>query len=304
MLMYDVIIIGAGTAGLSAAIYAVRAGKSALVLEAKAYGGQIINTPEVENYPGIKNISGFEFATGLFEQAKDAGAVIKTQGVLEVKKEADIFTVTTKRNVYESKALIIATGATNRPLGLEREKEMIGKGISYCATCDGAFFKGKNVAVIGGGNTALEDAGFLSNYCRKVYIVHRRDAFRGEPATLERLKAKENVELVLDSVSVELTGEDRVSGLEVKNVKTGELRKLDVDGIFVAIGQIPSNALFKDFVALDAAGYVVAGENCRTDVKGVFAAGDCRTKKIRQLTTAASDGAIAALEACEYIDTL
>ncbi len=304
MLMYDVIIIGAGTAGLSAAIYAVRAGKSALVLEAKAYGGQIINTPEVENYPGIKNISGFEFATGLFEQAKDAGAVIKTQGVLEVKKEADIFTVTTKRNVYESKALIIATGATNRPLGLEREKEMIGKGISYCATCDGAFFKGKDVAVIGGGNTALEDAGFLSNYCRKVYIVHRRDAFRGEPATLERLKAKENVELVLDSVSVELTGEDRVSGLEVKNVKTGELRKLDVDGIFVAIGQIPSNALFKDFVALDAAGYVVAGENCRTDVKGVFAAGDCRTKKIRQLTTAASDGAIAALEACEYIDTL
>ena len=304
MLMYDVIIIGAGTAGLSAAIYAVRAGKSALVLEAKAYGGQIINTPEVENYPGIKNISGFEFATGLFEQAKDAGAVIKTQGVLEVKKEADIFTVTTKRNIYESKALIIATGATNRPLGLEREKEMIGKGISYCATCDGAFFKGKDVAVIGGGNTALEDAGFLSNYCRKVYIVHRRDAFRGEPATLERLKAKENVELVLDSVSVELTGEDRVSGLEVKNVKTGELRKLDVDGIFVAIGQIPSNALFKDFVALDAAGYVVAGENCRTDVKGVFAAGDCRTKKIRQLTTAASDGAIAALEACEYIDTL
>ncbi len=304
MLMYDVIIIGAGTAGLSAAIYAVRAGKSALVLEAKAYGGQIINTPEVENYPGIKNISGFEFATGLFEQAKDAGAVIKTQGVLEVKKEADIFTVTTKRNVYESKALIIATGATNRPLGLEREKEMIGKGISYCATCDGAFFKGKDVAVIGGGNTALEDAGFLSNYCRKVYIVHRRDAFRGEPATLERLKAKENVELVLDSVSVELTGEDRVSGLEVKNVKTGELRKLDVDGIFVAIGQIPSNALFKDFVALDAAGYVVAGENCRTDVKGVFAAGDCRTKKVRQLTTAASDGAIAALEACEYIDTL
>ncbi|MBP3237606.1 MAG: thioredoxin-disulfide reductase [Lachnospiraceae bacterium] len=302
--MYDVIIIGAGTAGLSAAIYAVRAGKSALVLEAKAYGGQIINTPEVENYPGIKNISGFEFATGLFEQAKDAGAVIKTQGVLEVKKKADIFTVTTKRNVYESKALIIATGATNRPLGLEREKEMIGKGISYCATCDGAFFKGKDVAVIGGGNTALEDAGFLSNYCRKVYIVHRRDAFRGEPATLERLKAKENVELVLDSVSVELTGEDRVSGLEVKNVKTGVLRKLDVDGIFVAIGQIPSNALFKDFVALDAAGYVVAGENCRTDVKGVFAAGDCRTKKIRQLTTAASDGAIAALEACEYIDTL
>ena len=302
--MYDIIIIGAGTAGLSAAIYASRAGKTALVLESKAYGGQIINTPEVENYPGIKNISGFDFATGLYEQAKECGAVVKIQGVLDVKKEASCFVVSTKRNTYEGRSLIIATGASNRPLGLEREKEMIGKGISYCATCDGAFFKGKDVAVIGGGNTALEDAGFLSNYCNKVYIVHRRDAFRGEPSSLERLKAKENVELVLDSVSEKIIGDETVSGLEVKNVKTGEKRILDVSGIFVAIGQVPQNELFKDLVTLDPSGYVVAGEDCRTSMDGVFVAGDCRTKKVRQLTTAASDGAVAALAACEYVDSI
>ena len=300
--MYDIIIIGAGTAGLSAAIYASRAGKTALVLESKAYGGQIINTPEVENYPGIKNISGFDFATGLYEQAKECGAVVKIQGVLDVKKEASCFVVSTKRNTYEGRSLIIATGASNRPLGLEREKEMIGKGISYCATCDGAFFKGKDVAVIGGGNTALEDAGFLSNYCNKVYIVHRRDAFRGEPSSLERLKAKENVELVLDSVSEKIIGDETVSGLEVKNVKTGEKRILDVSGIFVAIGQVPQNELFKELVTLDLSGYVTAGEDCRTGMEGVFVAGDCRTKKVRQLTTAASDGAVAALAACEYVD--
>ncbi|MBR0131599.1 MAG: thioredoxin-disulfide reductase [Lachnospiraceae bacterium] len=302
--MYDIIIIGAGTAGLSAAIYASRAGKTALVLESKAYGGQIINTPDVENYPGIKNISGFDFATGLYEQAKECGAVVKIQGVLDVKKEASCFVVSTKRNTYEGRSLIIATGASNRPLGLEREKEMIGKGISYCATCDGAFFKGKDVAVIGGGNTALEDAGFLSNYCNKVYIVHRRDAFRGEPSSLERLKAKENVELVLDSVSEKIIGDETVSGLEVKNVKTGEKRILDVSGIFVAIGQVPQNELFKDLVTLDSSGYVVAGEDCRTSMDGVFVAGDCRTKKVRQLTTAASDGAVAALAACEYVDSI
>ena len=302
--MYDIIIIGAGTAGLSAAIYASRAGKTALVLESKAYGGQIINTPEVENYPGIKNISGFDFATGLYEQAKECGAVVKIQGVLDVKKEASCFVLSTRRNTYEGRSLIIATGASNRPLGLEREKEMIGKGISYCATCDGAFFKGKDVAVIGGGNTALEDAGFLSNYCNKVYIVHRRDAFRGEPSSLERLKAKENVELVLDSVSEKIIGDETVSGLEVKNVKTGEKRILDVSGIFVAIGQVPQNELFKDLVTLDPSGYVVAGEDCRTSMDGVFVAGDCRTKKVRQLTTAASDGAVAALAACEYVDSI
>ena len=302
--MYDIIIIGAGTAGLSAAIYASRAGKSVLVLEAKAYGGQIINTPEVENYPGIKNISGFDFATGLYEQAKDCGAVIKVQGVLDVKKEDSGFIVSTKRNTYEGKALIIATGVANRPLGLEREQELIGKGISYCATCDGAFFKGRDVAVIGGGNTALEDAGFLSNYCNKVYIVHRRDAFRGEPSSLERLKARENVELVLDSVSEKIIGDETVSGLEVKNVKTGEQRILNVSGIFVAIGQVPQNELFKDLVTLDSSGYVSAGEDCRTSRGGVFVAGDCRTKKVRQLTTAASDGAVAALAACEYIDSI
>ena len=302
--MKDIIIIGAGTAGLSAAIYACRAGKSVLVLEAKAYGGQIINTPEVENYPGIKSISGFDFATGLFEQAKSMGAEIKMQAVLEIKKNGSVFTVVTRRNTYETKAVIAATGAKNRPLGLDRENELTGYGISYCATCDGAFYKAKNTAVIGGGNTAVEDAMYLSNYCSKVYIVHRRDAFRAEPALVERLKGKSNVEFVLDCVPDKLNGEEKLSSLDVKNVKSGEIRSLDVSGVFVAIGQVPQNKLLEDLLDLDASGYIVAGEDCRTSCDGIFAAGDCRTKKLRQLTTAASDGAVAAINACEYADSI
>lgn len=302
--MADVIIIGGGTAGLSAAIYCQRAGKEALVLEGKAIGGQIVNTPEVENYPGIIKVSGFDFAMGLLEQAKACGATVKNQAVLSVEEEDNKFIVKTKRNSYEAPALIIASGATNRNLGLPGENELIGKGISYCATCDGAFFKGRDVAVIGGGNTALEDAGFLTNYCNKVYLVHRRSEFRGEPQSAEILRSKPNLEMVLDSVSTEIINDGKVTGLKVKNVKTEEERTLNVDGIFVAIGQVPQNSLFASLVELDDKGYVVAGENCETSRKGIFAAGDCRTKKVRQLTTAASDGAVAALAACEYIDRL
>lgn len=301
---YDVVIVGAGTAGLSAAIYTVRAGKSALVLDAVGYGGQIINTPEVANYPGIKNISGFEFATGLYEQAKDLGAEIVFEKVMGIKDLGNVKYVTTEKNEYECSAVILATGAKNRPLGLEHETEWIGRGVSYCATCDGAFFRKKVVAVAGGGNTALEDAAFLANYCAKVYLIHRRDQFRGEEKELAALKAKENVEFILNTNIVGLLGEDRLKGLRLKNKLTEEECELEVQGLFVAIGQMPDNIAFADLVNVNSQGYIEATENCKTNVPGVFTAGDCRTKEVRQLTTAAADGAIAALGACEYINTL
>ncbi len=299
--MYDIIVVGAGTAGLSAAIYGVRAGKKVLVLEEKSYGGQIINTPEVENYPGIKNISGFEFATNLYEQAKSLGAEIAYERVKQILDGEDKKQVITGEKTYEAKSVIIATGAKNRPLGLEREKEFIGAGVSYCATCDGMFFRGKDVAVVGGGNTALEDTTFLSNYCNKVYLIHRRDEFRGDEHSVNRLKQKENVEFVMESRVTELAGEGRLDAITVEHIPTGELRNISVAGLFVAIGQMPDNEAFRELIDVDVAGYICATEDCKTKVPGVFTAGDCRTKTVRQLTTAAADGAVAALAACEYI---
>lgn len=290
--MKDVVIIGAGTAGLSAAIYAVRAGKSALVIEAESYGGQIINSPEVENYPGIKKVSGFEFATGLYEQAMSLGAELIFETVKEIKDTPSQKIVVTNKQQIECKAVVIATGAKNRPLGIEGEQELIGKGISYCATCDGAFFRNKDVAVVGGGNTALEDAAFLSNYCNKVYLIHRRNEFRGEAALVSQLQEKENVIFVLDTIVTELVAEEKLVGLMIKNKITGDEQALPVDGCFVAIGQMPNNRAFANVVDLDEQGYIVAGEDCLTKTKGIYVAGDCRTKELRQLTTAAADGAI------------
>ena len=300
--MADVIIIGAGPAGLSAAIYVQRAGKSALVLEAMTYGGQIINTPEVENYPGIQKISGFDFATALYEQAVSLGADLVFDRAEKIEKKEELLQVTTAGGtVYEAKAVILATGAKNRKLGIEREQELTGRGVSYCATCDGAFYKGKPVAVNGGGNTALEDAMFLSNYCSRVYVIHRREGFRGEPQALEALRAKDNVEFVLNATVTGLLGEPKLTGVEVTDKLTGETRVLEVEGLFVAIGQEPENHGFENVVSLDPLGYISAGEDCTTGTPGVFTAGDCRTKAVRQLTTAASDGAVAALAACSYI---
>ena len=299
--MYDIVIIGAGTAGLSAAIYGCRAGKNVLLLEEKNYGGQIINTPEIENYPGIKNISGFEFATNLFEQAKALGAEIIYERAEKIIDKEEIKVVVTPSGEYECKSVIIATGAKNRPLGLEKEKELTGAGISYCATCDGAFFRGKDVAVVGGGNTALEDAAFLSNYCNKVYVIHRRDKLRGEESLSDRLKEKDNVEFILESRVVKLNGEGMLESVEVENVKTKEIKNLAIRGLFVAIGQMPDNEAFAELVEVDSSGYVCAAEDCKTRAKGIFTAGDCRTKSVRQLATAAADGAVAGLAACEYI---
>ncbi len=302
--MYDIIIIGAGPAGLSAAIYGVRAGKSVLVLEANSYGGQIITTPEIENYPGIKSTSGFEFATALYEQALGLGAKVEFEEVQSVEDHGNVKHVITEKETYEARSVILAAGAKNRPLGLPHEEEWVGRGISYCATCDGAFFKGKVTAVTGGGNTALEDALFLSNYCSKVYLIHRRDQFRGDSKSVALLKEKENVEFVLNATIQTLLGTDHMEGVEVADKITGEHRSIPIDGLFIAIGQIPQNQIFSGLVALDESGYVIAGEDCRTNAAGIFTAGDGRTKTVRQLTTAASDGAIAALAACAYCESI
>ncbi len=302
--MYDILIIGAGPAGLTAAIYGQRAGKKTALLEESTYGGQILNTPEVENYPGLKTVSGFELATNLYEQATNLGAELIYEKVTGIEDLGAHKKVKTTGSEYEAKTVIIATGAKNRPLGIDKEQEFIGAGISYCATCDGNFFRNRDVAVIGGGNTALEDAEVLSGIANKVYLIHRRDAFRGEQANVDRLMVKENVELVLNSVPEELLGEGVISGIKVKDVKTGKERVIDVQGIFVAIGQMPDNGNFADVAELDDKGYVQAGEDCKTKTAGIFTAGDCRHKKVRQIATATADGAVAALEAIEYINAL
>ncbi len=295
--MYDVVIIGAGTAGMSAAIYGRRAGKTVLVLEEKVHGGQIINTPRIENYPGIANISGYEFANSLYQQAKELGAEFVYDKVTGIRDGVPKL-VQGEKGEYGCRAVILATGARNRRLGLEGEQRLTGKGISYCATCDGFFYKDKTVAVVGGGNTALEDAFFLAGICRKVYLIHRRDSFRGEQLRWDELKKKDNVEFILSSIVAGLQGEDRLDSIVVEGTGQEKGRwEISVDGLFIAVGQTPDNEAFRGVVDLDEGGYIVAGEDCHTSAEGIFAAGDCRTKTVRQLTTAAADGAVAAIAA-------
>lgn len=300
--MYDIGIIGGGTAGMTAAIYGLRAGKSVVIIEGESFGGQIVFSPHVENYPGISKMSGNEFATNLLDQAMNFGAETLFTNVERIRIEEDKKIIVTEDDEVECKTVILATGAKHRPLGVARETDFIGAGISYCATCDGAFFKGMDTAVVGGGNTALQDAIFLSSYCAHVYIIHRRDEFRGEDHLVRTLKEKENVSFILDSVVERLEGSDLLEGVVVRNKKTNEITKLKIEGLFVAIGQAPKNDKFAEVVKLDAGGYVLASEDCMTSAKGIFAAGDCRTKEVRQLTTAAADGAVAALAASQYID--
>ena len=299
--MYNIGIIGGGTAGLTAAIYGQRAGKQTVVFEGANYGGQIVFSPNVENYPGIASISGAQYSMNLVEQATNLGAETKREQVKEVKKVEDGYSVVTEEGEYLCQALVLATGVAHRHLGLENEEKLTGAGVSYCATCDGMFFRGKNVAVIGGGNTALQDAEFLSNYCSKVYLVHRREEFRGDAKNVSSLREKENVEFVLNALPEEILGEQMVQGLVVTDKISGAKKTLDVDGIFVAIGHLPKNEIFAELVDLDAGGFIKAGENCETSRDGIFAAGDCRTKEVRQLTTAAADGAVAALAAVKHI---
>jgi thioredoxin reductase (NADPH) len=298
--MYDIIIVGAGPAGLTAAIYARRASKKVLVLEAKSYGGQIINTLDIENYHVEAHISGFDFATKLYNQAKDLGAEILFEKVVDINDQGTTKEVITTKNTYQAKAIILATGCENRKLGLSNEEELVGKGISYCATCDGAFYKNKDVAVVGGGNTALEDTLYLSDIVNKVYLIHRRDEFRADESTVEELKQKSNVEFILNSNVTKLNANERLESIEVTN-KEGSIREVKVDGLFVAVGQIPENENFKKIINVDNAGYIIAGEDCTTNIPGIFVAGDNRTKELRQLVTATSDGAIAASKAIKYI---
>ena len=291
--MYDIIIVGAGPAGLTAALYALRANKKVLVLEAKNYGGQILNANKVENYPGIETISGFDFATNLYNQVKRLGAEIKFETVLNVTETKEVIT---RNNKYLAKAVILATGAENRKLNIEGETNFTGKGISYCATCDGNFYKDKIVAINGGGNSALEDALYLSDIAKKVYIIHRRDEFRGEDKYLEELDKRNNIEYILNSNITKISGSDRLENIEVTN-NEHKITSIDVDGLFIAIGQEPKNQMFKNIVDLDEKGYFKSEDGLHTKVEGIYIAGDARVKTLRQLTTAVSDGSIAATAA-------
>ena len=299
--MYDIGIIGGGTAGLTSAIYGQRAGKKTVVIEHANFGGQIVSSHKVENYPAIASISGAEYSMNLLNQAMNLGAECAMEEVTGIRDEDGYKVIETKGKEYKCKTVIIATGVTHRHMGMEKEVKLTGAGVSYCATCDGAFFRGKDVAVIGGGNTALQDADFLSNYCNKVYLVHRRDEFRGDVSLVETLKTRENIEFVLSATVKDIKGENMVEGLILNDKKTGEEFEKAVSGIFVAIGQIPQNQIFAETVKLDEYGFILASEDCLTSHPGIFVAGDCRTKEVRQLTTAAADGAVAALAACKYI---
>lgn len=300
MTHFDIIVIGGGPAGLTAAIYTRRMGRTVLVLEREGFGGQIAVSPRVENYPGFTAVSGVELADKLFEQASNLGADIELENVISVQNGL-VKTVTTDYGVYTCTALILATGMKHRKLGLEGEEALAG--ISYCAVCDGAIYQGKDVAVCGGGNTALQDALFLSKLCRQVTIIHRRDSFRGDPFLAEKLNERKNVSFCMSTVITELEETDgRLSGLRLQKIDTKEDFRISVNALFEAVGQQPEAKLSGSLVKIDEAGFIIAEEDCLTSIPGIFAAGDCRTKSVRQLTTACADGSVAALAACKYCE--
>lgn len=300
-MVYDIIIVGGGPAGLTAALYAKRANKSVLIIEKSTFGGQITFSPKVENIPGFLELSGNEFAEKLVDQvlAQEADTEIcEVQQIID----GQIKTVVTDSGNFEGKTVIIATGAKHRLLGLKNEENFVGSGISFCAVCDGAFYENKTAAVIGGGNSALQEAILLSDSVKKLYVVQNLDFFTGEVKLVNQLLAKKNVEVILGTVVEEYLGDDELKGVKLKTVKTGETYDLEVDGVFLAVGLIPRNDAFSDVIELDERGYANVDESCKTHTDGIFVAGDCRKKRTRQVTTAAADGAIAALAACEYLD--
>ena len=300
--MYEILIVGGGPAGLTAAMYAARAGKHVAVLERGSTGGQIISAPLVENYPGILSISGAELAQKMTEQAKSLGAELLSAEATGLSKTQNGFLVSCADGALEARTVILATGASHRKLGLSQEDALTGCGISYCAVCDGAFYEGADVAVVGGGDTALQDALFLANTCRSVTLIHRRNAFRASPHLVSRAERQENIRILRNyTVQKLLRLGDVLQGVELLNLKTGEPERLDMDGLFIAVGQAPQSAPFQEAVAVEN-GYYLAGEDTKTSLPGVFAAGDGRKKQVRQLTTAVSDGAAAALAACHYLE--
>lgn len=304
--VYDLIIVGSGPAGLTAGIYASRAELDTLIIEKNGMsGGQIINTYEVDNYPGIPGISGFDLASKFREHCDQLGAIFAEGEVaaFEVKDGLKVLTLE-NGDVYYTKTLIIATGAVPRKLNVLGEKELSGMGVSYCATCDGAFFKKRKSAVVGGGDVAVEDAIFLSRLCEKVYIIHRRDEFRAAKSLVTKLKATPNIEIIWDSVVEKIIGNEVVESIEIKNVKENKNTLVEVDGVFIAVGYMPSSEVYKKFIDTDEGGYIIADESCETNVKGVFAAGDIRTKALKQIITAAADGANAITAVEKYLNEL
>jgi thioredoxin reductase (NADPH) len=300
--MYEILIVGGGPAGLTAAIYAARAGKRVAVLERGSTGGQIISAPLVENYPGIPSVSGTELARQMTEQACTFGAEIVYTEAVGLEKTPAGFRVLCTDGVREAKTVILATGAAHRQLGLAAEEALTGCGVSYCAVCDGAFYEGLDVAVVGGGDTALQDTLFLANICRSVTLIHRREAFRASAMLVGRAEKQENIRLLRSrTVQRLIRSEDALQGVELLHTETGQTERLNVDGLFIAVGQAPQSAPFQEAVAVEN-GYYLAGEDTKTSLLGVFAAGDGRKKQVRQLTTAVSDGAAAALAACRYLE--
>ena len=299
--MYDIIVVGAGPAGLTAALYARRAEKSVLLIERSTFGGQVTYSPKIENYPGYVSLSGNELADKMVEQVLEQGADVEMDTVTEIRDEGSVKRVITENSEYEARAVIIATGVKHRMLGLAGEHELVGKGISFCAVCDGAFYRDMTVAVIGGGNSALQEAILLSDGCKKVYVIQNLDTFTGEASLVNRLREKDNVELIMGTVVTDLVSDGELRAIRIKN-NNGQENELKVDGMFIAIGLIPNNAPFSALAELNDYGYFASDESCTTKTAGIFVAGDCRSKTIRQITTATADGASAALAACRYLE--
>ena len=300
--LYDVAVVGSGPAGLTAALYARRAGKTVIVIEKENFGGQITFSPKIENYPTAMEISGAEFAEKLMTQAEAHGAVLEMDNITQITKDAQGFVLTGEYGSYQAKSVILATGSKHRTLGLPHEADLTGHGVCYCAVCDGAFFRDQDVAVIGGGNTALQDAVFLSDICTSVTVVQNLPELTGDPVLRERVAKLENVTVICDAVVDALLGEEKLTGIRILRGAEKTPEVLSVTGMFVAIGQQPENGAFAEFAALNPAGYIIADESCTTGTDGIFVAGDCRTKEIRQVVTATADGASAALAACRYLD--
>ncbi len=302
--MYDLIIIGGGPAGMTAGLYALRNNKSVFIIEKNGFGGQITHSPKVENYPGSLSLSGNEFADKFLEQILAQGAQVELENVTELIDCGDYKRILTEEGgEYEARTVVIATGVKHRMLGIEGEYELVGNGISFCAVCDGEFYRDQTVVVAGGGNSALQEAVLLSENCREVIVVQDMDSFTGEEKLRELLFAKKNVRSLTGTVIESfITKNGELSGLVVKNKHSGDRDTLSCDGLFVAIGLIPENEIFAGLVPLNQYGYIDSGEDCETGVPGIFCAGDCRSKRVRQLTTAAADGSVAALAACRYLD--
>ncbi|MBQ8293729.1 MAG: FAD-dependent oxidoreductase [Bacilli bacterium] len=301
-MIYDILIIGSGPAGVTASIYAARSQKKVLVIEKEAFGGLITHSPKIENYPGFNSISGLDLADKFIAQAMDLGVNFEFDDVLEVKKEDENFVLVGENNNYKGKTLILATGSKHRTLGLPNEEALTGHGISYCAVCDGPFYADQNVVIVGGGNTAQQEAVLLAGYCKSVTMVQNLEKLTGEASGIDLINKTENIKVIYNKKVVELIGSDKLESIVVEDAKTKELEVINTDGVFVAIGHMANNEPFKNICTLDKDGFIVAGDACTTETEGLYVAGDCRQKRIRQISTAIADGTIAAVQAINYLD--